>query len=79
MHTARALTQAEAEALRGQPCYNGNIFNPVTDANGAWFISNEEAERNENAAFAWVAHLPQQIYAKPPLSNDDPLLAFTNH
>lgn len=78
MKTVRLLSKEQAEALRGQIAYGDMPFNPVQDANGAWVLSEEEATRNENEAFAWVSALPQIEYIAPALPPTDPLFNFTN-
>jgi hypothetical protein len=43
MIKVRELTEQQAELLVGKIWgYQGQLFNPQIDANGVWFISNEE-------------------------------------
>jgi len=43
MTKVRELTEQQAELLVGKIWgYQGQLFNPQLDANGVWFISNEE-------------------------------------
>jgi hypothetical protein len=39
------LTQAQAEQLQGLEFVTDNLFNPVLDADGNWFISIEERDQ----------------------------------
>ena len=57
----RQLTGEQKDLLIGQMWNNGSYFNPTQDANGNWFISNEEVNgcTHENGAFEWIHELPE--------------------
>jgi hypothetical protein len=57
----RQLTAEQKDLLIGQMWNNGTHFNPTLDANGNWFISNEEVIgcTHENGAFEWIHELPE--------------------
>ena len=58
----RQLTLEQKDQLAGQ-LWNGQaFFNPTQDANGNWFISNEEVNGCEVAEFAWVKELVEIDY-----------------
>lgn len=56
----RQLTEAQKEQLVGQTYDGVQFFNPTIDADGNWFISNEEVNQCTNEAFAsWINELPE--------------------
>jgi hypothetical protein len=57
----RQLTQEQKDLLVGQTYDGVQFFNPTLDANGNWFISNEEVNNciHENAAYEWIHDLPE--------------------
>ena len=57
----RQLTAEQKDLLNGQMWNNQAFFNPTLDANGNWFISNEEVNNctHENAAYEWIHELPE--------------------
>lgn len=58
----RQLTVEQKDQLVGQ-LWNGQaFFNPTVDANGNWFISNEEVNGCEATEFAWVKELVEIDY-----------------
>ena len=60
------LTPQQAEQLKGIEFMPDNLFNPVLDANGNYFISPEEVVQ---CSIDWVKELPQIEYEPipPPL------------
>ena len=60
----RQLTAEQKDLLIGQMWNNQAYFNPTLDANGVWFISNEEVNgcTHENGAFEWIHELPSIAY-----------------
>lgn len=55
----RQVTPEQRDALAGQEFAPDSHFSPTEDADGNWFISNEEIEQNTNADFDWVKDLPE--------------------
>jgi hypothetical protein len=56
----RQLTAEQKNILVGKVWgYQGQFFNPQIDADGNWFISNEEVNgcTYENNAFEWIHEL----------------------
>ena len=49
------LTQEQAEQLQGVEFVADNLFNPVLDADGNWFISIEEQDQ---CSIQWVKECP---------------------
>jgi hypothetical protein len=58
----RQLTAEQKDLLIGQMWNNGSYFNPTQDANGNWFISNEEVNGCEKSEFSWVKELLEIDY-----------------
>jgi len=40
-----------AELLKGKVCFKDNLFNPIQDINGDWFISKEEVDKCTNTKY----------------------------
>ena len=59
----RQVTLEQKDLLIGQMWNNGSYFNPTLDANGNWFISNEEVNGCEKLEFAWVKELAEIDYS----------------
>lgn len=55
----RKLTVEEKALLEGKTYDGVCFFNPTLDADGNWFISNEEVAYCTQAEFAWIAQLPE--------------------
>jgi hypothetical protein len=57
----RQLTTEQKDQLVGQTYDGVQYFNPTQDADGNWFISNEEVNNctHENGAFEWIHDLPE--------------------
>jgi hypothetical protein len=53
----RQLTLEQKDKLVGQTYDGEQYFNPTLDANGNWFISNEEV--NGCNTIAWLSTLPE--------------------
>jgi hypothetical protein len=68
--TARKLTEEQKNLLIGQTFDTIQYFNPILDADGNWFISNEEVNNctHENGTFEWIHDLPE-IEHNPVISN----------
>jgi len=58
----RQLTEEQKDLLNGQMWNNQAYFNPTQDADGNWFISNEEVNGCEKEEFAWVKELTEIDY-----------------
>jgi hypothetical protein len=58
----RQLTVEQKDLLIGQTWNGTAYFNPTLDANGNWFISNEEVNGCEKEEFAWVKELTEIDY-----------------
>lgn len=56
----RQLTIEQKDLLVGQTWDGVQYFNPTLDANGNWFISNEEV--NGCTTIAWLLTLPEIDY-----------------
>jgi hypothetical protein len=54
------LTTEQKDLLTGQKWDGQTYFNPISDADGNWFISIEEVNgcTHENGAFEWIHDLP---------------------
>ncbi len=57
----RQLTVEQKDQLVGQTYDGVQFFNPTLDADGNWFISNEEVDNctHINGAFEWIHDLPE--------------------
>lgn len=57
----RQLTAEQKDLLVGQTYDGVQFFNPTLDANGNWFISNEEVNNctHVNGTFEWIHELPE--------------------
>ena len=57
----RQLTQEQKDLLVGQTYDGVQFFNPTLDADGNWFISNEEVNNciHANGTFEWIHELPE--------------------
>ena len=56
----RQLTAEQKELLVGQTYDGVQFFNPTLDANGNWFISNEEVDNcNHQGVNEWIHDLPE--------------------
>jgi hypothetical protein len=69
MIKVRELTEQQATLLEGKVWgYEGQYFNPQLDADGKWFISNEEvngctlAQAESIPCDAWLLTLPEIDY-----------------
>lgn len=68
MIKVKQLIEAQKNALVGQTYDNVQFFNPVLDADGNWFISNEEynyltlVRANEIGVISWWFTLPEIDY-----------------
>ncbi len=67
----RQLTPEQKDLLNGQMWNNQTYFNPTIDADGNWFISNEEVNGCEKPEFSWVKELAEINYN--PIVVDFPL------
>jgi len=56
----RQLNAEQKEQLVGQTYDGVQFFNPTIDADGNWFISNEEVSQCTNESFVeWIGALPE--------------------
>lgn len=60
MEKVYKLTETQKDQLVGQTWDGVQYFNPTQDANGNWFISNEEV--NGCTTIAWLSTLPEIDY-----------------
>ena len=59
----RQLTIEQKDALVGQTYDGVQFFNPTLDANGNWFISNEEVNNcTHTGVNEWIHELPEIDY-----------------
>jgi hypothetical protein len=59
----RQLTIEQKDALIGQTYDGVQYFNPTQDADGNWFISNEEVAQATNEEFtSWINDLTEIDY-----------------
>lgn len=58
----RQLTTEQKDQLIGQLWNESAYFNPTQDANGNWFISNEEVNGCQKEEFSWVKELAEIDY-----------------
>ena len=59
----RQLTQEQKDLLVGQTYDGVQFFNPTLDANGVWFISNEEVNNCTHVGVnEWIHDLPEIDY-----------------
>jgi hypothetical protein len=78
MIKVRELTEQQKDILIGQVWgFQGQLFNPQIDADGKWFISNEEvngctlAQAESIPCDAWLLTLPEIDYN--PVISEFPL------
>jgi hypothetical protein len=70
--TVRQLTIEQKDALVGQTYDGVQFFNPTLDADGTWFISNEEVNNcNHEGMVEWIHELPSIAYN--PIVSELPL------
>ena len=59
----RQLTLEQKDLLVGKTYDGVQFFNPTLDADGNWFISNEEVSQTTNEEFvAWISDLTEIDY-----------------
>jgi hypothetical protein len=59
----RQLTIKQKDALIGQTYDGVQFFNPTLDADGNWFISNEEVDQCvHQGVHEWIHELPEINY-----------------
>ena len=59
----RQLTEEQKNQLVGQTYDGVQFFNPTLDANGNWFISNEEVNNSTHTGVnEWIHDLPEIDY-----------------
>ena len=59
----RQLTIEQKDLLVGQTYDEVQFFNPTLDANGNWFISNEEVDNcTHGGVTEWIHDLPEIDY-----------------
>ena len=58
----RQLNEEQKNLLEGQTYDGVQFFNPTQDADGNWFISNEEVNGCEKPEFAWIKELTEIDY-----------------
>jgi len=56
------LTQTQKKKLVGKTYCDNVFFNPTEDADGNWFISEQEVNMCNKKEFAWVNKLPKIDY-----------------
>ena len=60
------LTEAEKDSLVGQQYAPDSYFNPISDLNENWVISQEEMNQCTNITFLWVKDLTLIDYEPKP-------------
>ena len=59
----RQLTEEQKNILEGKTYDGVQFFNPTQDADGNWFISNEEVAQTTNEEFtSWINDLTEIDY-----------------
>ena len=59
----RQLTQEQKDQLIGQTYDGVQFFNPTLDADGNWFVSNEEVDQcTHEGMVEWIHELPEIDY-----------------
>ena len=59
----RQLTEEQKNLLEGKMYDGVQFFNPTQDADGNWFISNEEVSQATNEEFtSWINNLTEIDY-----------------
>jgi len=59
----RQLTEEQKDLLVGQTYDGVQFFNPTLDADGNWFISNEEVDNcTHGGVTEWIHDLPEIDY-----------------
>jgi hypothetical protein len=59
----RQLTEEQKNLLEGKTYDGVQFFNPTQDADGNWFISNEEVAQTTNEEFtSWINDLTEIDY-----------------
>ena len=59
----RQITQEQKDLLIGQTYDGVQFFNPTLDADGNWFISNEEVDQcTHEGVNEWIHELPEIDY-----------------
>jgi hypothetical protein len=56
------LTLAQKKKLVGVEFVTDCVYNPSLDADGNWYISQEEIDQTTDENFLWVKDLPQIEY-----------------
>jgi hypothetical protein len=62
MYKVAYITESQARELEGLMWCDGNLFAPVQNQKGQWYISTQEVSGNENKAVAWVNGLQLSDY-----------------
>jgi hypothetical protein len=60
------LTEEQKNILIGLETSQGNIYNPILDADDNWFISGQEVEQTTDINLNWVHSLPEINYNPKP-------------
>jgi hypothetical protein len=72
----RKLTEEQKNQLEGQTYDGVCFFNPTLDADGNWFISNEEVAYCDKVEFGWINELPEiehhPVVMEMPAPGDQP-------
>jgi hypothetical protein len=61
------LTIEQKRTVKRKAFTDSNLFNPVQDINGDWFISQQEVDQCDNELFSWVKDLPKSEFIPKPL------------
>ena len=62
----KLLTPEQKDLLVGAEITNSHFYNPSQDAEGNWFISNEECDQTSNPDYAWIKELSEIDYEPIP-------------
>lgn len=60
------LTETQKDSLVGQTYAEDSYFNPISDLNDNWIISQEEMNQCTNITFLWVKDLTLIDYEPKP-------------
>jgi hypothetical protein len=60
------LTEVQKDSLVGQTYAEDSYFNPISDLNDNWIISQEEMNQCTNITFLWVKDLTLIDYEPKP-------------
>jgi len=66
------ISEAEANQLRGNQFDTDSYFNPIQDADGLWFISEEEVMYLKKAEYNWIKSKTKVDYKSKDIGDEPP-------